>query len=374
MKDLVVKKIEDKKIIWFKNSNSYLVLEPIVTEILLKINKNISFEEVEAWVIKKIDAPKNVIKEFIKDTYSLYSENNTITKEVSSETISYEVPTKFFSKKQYSINNFIFFFQFENEYLKSQIHPIFAHLEIKNKSNFHFNYQVFEHQNLIVFIKNNILIGSWEKEEAHVFQGKISMHLLIDCYKKPEDDWMGVFHASAISNKKESLLFLGDSGNGKSTSLALLNANGFDCIADDFVPIDINQNVYTYPAAISIKKNSVKTLLPFYPELENSAEIDLKKLNKIVRYLPPKNIDYDLKLKCKALIFIKYNPEVEIEIKQISKIDAFQQLIPDSWISPIEINTSVFLDWFLELPSYQLNYSNNSKMIETVYKIFNDEL
>jgi len=63
-----------------------------------------------------------------------------------------------------------------------------------------------------------------------------------------------------------------------------------------------------------------------------------------------------------------------MEIKPISKIDAFQQLIPDSWISPIEKNATVFLEWFLELPSYQLTYSNNSKMIETVSKIFKDEL
>jgi hypothetical protein len=163
-------------------------------------------------------------------------------------------------------------------------------------------------------------------------------------------------------------------GNGKSTSLALLNANGFDCIADDFAPVDNNKFVHTYPAAISIKKKGIKTLLPFYPELENTAQHHLKKLNKIVRYLPPKNIDYDLKLKCKALVFIKYNPEVELEIKPVSKINAFQQLVPDSWISPIEENVEVFLDWFLDLPNYQLTYSNNQKMIETISKIFNDEL
>ncbi|MEE9349555.1 MAG: hypothetical protein V3U80_05865 [Flavobacteriaceae bacterium] len=374
MKKLVVKKIEDKNVVWFKNSNSYLVLEPLVTEILLKINKNVSLEEIETWTSEKTASAIDIIKKFIKDIYSLYLESNKITKETSEEYTDYKTPTKYYSEKQYSIKNSIFIFQFENEYLESQIHSIFAHLEIKNQPNFHFNYQIFEHQNSILFVKNKKLIGGWKKEEVHIFQGKISMHLLIDSYKKLEENWMGVFHASAISNGKESMLFLGDSGNGKSTSLALLNANGFDCIADDFVPIDNDKNVYTYPAAISIKKKSIKTLLPFYPELENTTEHHLKKLNKIVRYLPPKNINYDLKLKCKALVFIKYKPKVELEIKSISKIDAFQQLIPDSWISPIEKNATAFLDWFLELPTYQLTYSDNSKMIETVSKIFNNEL
>lgn len=66
---------------------------------------------------------------------------------------------------------------------------------------------------------------------------------------------MGVFHASALGNSKKTVLFLGDSGNGKSTSLAILQANGFTCIEDDFVPIDAKkQEVYSFPAAISIKK------------------------------------------------------------------------------------------------------------------------
>jgi len=73
-------------------------------------------------------------------------------------------------------------------------------------------------------------------------------------------------------------------------------------------------------------------------------------------------------------VFIKYNPKIELEINSISKVDAFQQLIPDSWISPLEKNAATFLEWFLELPCYQLTYSNNIKMIETVANIFNDDL
>ena len=99
------------------------------------------------------------------------------------------------------------------------------------------------------------------------------MELIQAIHQNNEADWMGVFHASAVGNSKKTVLFLGDSGNGKSTSLAILQANGFACIADDFVPIDVKkQEVYSFPAAISIKKNSLKTLLPIYPELATTAE------------------------------------------------------------------------------------------------------
>ena len=374
MSKQIIKSIEDKKIIWFKNSNSYLVFEPLVADILSKIDATIPTQKIEGWCSNKLDVPKEVISEFIRNVYSIHNENNSIIKKDVIEAIHFKIPYPFISEKYYLINNCIFKIQFETEFHLLKNHPTFAHLEIKEQTKFDFNYTIFNNNETIHFLKNDILIGKWEEKEAHVFEGKLSMHILIDIYKKPETNWMGVFHASAISNGKESMLFLGDSGTGKSTSLALLNANGFDCIADDFVPIDNGKNVYTYPAAISIKKKSVKTLLPFYPELENSAEFHFKKLNKIVRYLPPKNINYNLKLTCKALIFIKYNPGVEIEISTISKIEAFRQLVPDSWISPLEKNAVVFLDWFLELPCYQLTYSNTKKMINTVSKIFNNEL
>ena len=86
------------------------------------------------------------------------------------------------------------------------------------------------------------------------------MKIIEYIYGKPEDNWMGVFHASALSYKKDTILFLGDSGSGKSTSLALLQAHGFHCVADDFVPIDNDQLVHSFPAGISIKENSLKTL------------------------------------------------------------------------------------------------------------------
>ena len=65
---------------------------------------------------------------------------------------------------------------------------------------------------------------------------------------------------------------------------------------------------------------------------------------------------------------------VDEDFKKISKINAFQQLVPDSWLSPKKENAQIFLNWFKKLNCYQLTYSNNEKMIETVTKIFNNDL
>lgn len=182
---------------------------------------------------------------------------------------------------------------------------------------------------------NNTIINGWKSNEIHFFQGKFSMDLIQAIHQNKKEDWMGVFHASAVGNSKKTVLFLGDSGNGKSTSLAILQANGFTCIADDFVPIDAKkQEVYSFPAAISIKKNSLDTLLPIYPELATTAEYNFKRLHKIVRYLKPNTTDFTQHLPCRELIFIKYEKNAALQFSKINKIAAFSQLIPDSWISP----------------------------------------
>ena len=368
---LLYKELEDKTIVWFSDSNEYIVVESLVAQILSLLERNTEKSEILTTILREIDIPNQQAKNLIDDVEVLL---NTSKKEHEIVEPIIE-PNSFELSKFYLINDFIFQVDFLSEYEVSLVHPKFAHLEIESQEKIDFHYKVYSNDNVICFSINNQIIGSWNLNEVHFFQGKFSMKLVENIHQKNEDEWLGVFHASAISNGKESMLFLGDSGNGKSTSLALLQANGFTCLADDFVPIDAKkQEVYSFPSAISIKKNSLQTLLPLYPELENSAEYHFKKLNKIVRFLPPNNSDYTNHLPCKALVFIKYIKDSDLIVNQISKTEAFEQLVPDSWLSPIKKNAKIFLNWFSKLPCYQLTYSNNQKMIETVSKIFNDDL
>ena len=145
-------------------------------------------------------------------------------------------------------------------------------------------------------------------------------------------------------------------------------------MADDFVPIDIyNKEVHSFPASISIKKNSLDTLLPLYPELASTSEFHFKRLNKVVRFIKPNNLNNIQSLPCNELVFIKYKKGQSLEFTEINKIDAFSKLVPDSWLSPKKENVNVFLDWFSKLNCYQLTYSDNVEMIQTVTKLFNNE-
>ena len=99
------------------------------------------------------------------------------------------------------------------------------------------NIKFFYSDHKLFILKNNQVIGAWESSRLHEFQGKFSMELMCSFYNKTEHDWMGVFHASTISKNNRSIMFTGNSGNGKSTLVSILMANGFNVIADDFSPI-----------------------------------------------------------------------------------------------------------------------------------------
>jgi len=373
---ITYRKVENKTICWFKNKNEYVVLENTTANILQKLNTGNSVDKIATSLSKELKIPLETANNFVLELkQNFLNEENKENKTSKNDLKDIKKPVDFQFVKFYKINNIVFKISFLSETELSFVHPKFAHLVTEETSNITNEFDVFIKNEHIYLYVNNNFINAWNRAEIHYFQGKFSMELIQKIHQKEEDEWLGVFHASAISNGKKSMLFLGDSGNGKSTSLALLQANNFTCLADDFVPMDAKkQEVYSFPASISIKKNSLATLLPIYPELETSAEYNFKRLNKIVRYLKPNNNNFFAHLPCNDLVFIKYQKEAELSCKKISKIDAFQQLIPDSWLSPKEENSQKFLDWFTGLNCYQLTYSNNDKMIKTVTDLFNNDL
>lgn len=373
-KEILFRDIDKKSIVWFENSNQYIVLEKKAAQILKELHVGIPINDIAQNLVSELDVPIKNIERFISDLEKnilLPNTNQGVVKQ--KEYTNLTPPAKFEFSKYYDINGIVFKIDFSNELELSLVHPKFAHLEVLQQEKFDHYYQVFNDDSSTFLYADKVFIGAWSYNEIHYFQGKLSMQIVQSLHQKPEKDWLGVFHASAVSDGTNGMLFLGDSGNGKSTSLALLQANGFHCIADDFVPVSaMTQDIFSFPAAISIKKNSLDVLLPLYPELKSSAEYHFTRLNKIVRFLPPKNDKAINQVPCIGFVFIKYDKNIEFEITKISNIDAFENLIPDSWLSPIIENVDAFLNWYSDIPCYKITYSNNDKMISEVSKLFTD--
>jgi hypothetical protein len=371
----LLKPIDDKTVLWSSRDNQYLVLENTTALLVSKLSKGIDFEDISRDLSQELSLPIKETADFVLDLKKRFIDldpTSNSNKKESFEGVT--IPGVLSVEKFYKINNLIIKACFDSQEACFLIHPKFEHLEVAEQKH-EFCLKTFTQNARIFLAVEDQLIESWPFDEAHFFQGKFSMQLIQKIHNRQEDKWLGVFHASAVSNKNSAMLFLGDSGNGKSTSLALLQAHGFDCIADDFVPVAAqNQDIYSFPAAISVKKTSLDTLLPFYPELGDSKEYEFKVAQKMVRYLKPNNNDFSTHVPCKGLVFIKYTKDAPLSCEKIDKVTAFQKLVPDSWLSPIKENAAIFLDWFDTLDCFELTYSNNNEMVAQVSKLFRDEL
>lgn len=368
--------LEGKKILWLSEANKYIVVTPPVDKIIEQLYEGTKEKLILEYCKVKLELSFDDATHIIQQVkYNL----NNIQDNVRKNTIRSNFNpkgTNFNCTRFYKIYGFIFYIEYETNNIEHLIHPKIAHLEIHQTTGFDHHFQLFKINNNTALTVNCDLIGTWRNEEIHFMTGKVSMEILQKIYQNKENDWMAVFHASGISNGKKSIMFLGDSGNGKSTLAAILMANGFDVLADDFLPVESkNSHLCSFPAAISVKKQAIDILSEIFPELNDAREYSYPTFDKTVRYLsnPDWAIGIPKKVPCKALVFIKYDPGSDLKFNNLPKDIAFQKLIPDSWISPLGKNAERFLDWFAKLPCYQLTYSDNRKMADTVKKLFQDD-
>jgi len=372
---LLTKTIEDKRYLWLEGTNQYVVLEHEAFSVVEKLNKGVLLKTIATDLETTLSVPFETALKFVKELEErVLNSSITVQENSINELSKVTIPDNFKIITTYRVNNTLIKVSYKGDLEASYIHPKFAHLETKT-ANKEIDFKIFIANDKIYLAINNKVKYGWSKDEIHYFQGKFSMEFIQAMYHKEESEWMGVFHASAVSNQKKAVLFLGDSGNGKSTSLALLQKYGFQCLADDFVPVAAtNKEVYHFPAAISVKNSSLQTLAPLYPLLNDTKEYHLKRLNKRVRYLPPNYTDTQTHLACKDLVFIKYQKDVALSFSKMSKQKAFEQLVPDSWLSPKKENATTFLEWFATLNCYQITYSQTNEMVASVTKIFNNDI
>jgi len=369
--------IANKQAIWLSDLNKYLLLNPPADEIVLKIYEGESDHSILNYCVDNLKYSQqeaDLILYQIKNNLECLKKDKS-EERVKPESLLKNSPENFDCKRTYKINEEVFLIEYESTNLEYLVHPKFAHLEISNEHAFSNHFQLFQENAKIKLIVNGAIKGCWKKDAEHFMTGKVLMEILQQITHSQEKDWMAVFHAAGISNGKQGLLFLGDSGNGKSTLSALLMASGFEVLADDFLPVESKTSyLSSFPSAISVKKQAIDLLAAGFPELKHAKEYTYPLFNKTVRYLSNPNSSKGVpkKVPCKALVFVKYEVNSGIQFTALAKDIAFQKLVPDSWISPLEANAKRFLDWFNRLPCYQLTYSNNKAMVKTITKLFDE--
>ncbi|MDA9356984.1 hypothetical protein N8376_06605 [Flavobacteriaceae bacterium] len=359
---------KDNYIVWLKNANRYIVLDSKIFN-LLNIKFELSHNDFLIEICKVLNIDSITAEKINIDIEQLLLESNQIYSKKEESPSQTLIDCKIIHF--YSFNNIIIKVSFDSEDTKNLIHPKYKHLEVFNPKSFDINYNLFKKKYRIYIFKAKQLLGSWDDSEMHEFQGKFSMEFLCSTYNKNEHDWMGVFHASTISKNNQSIMFTGDSGNGKSTLVSILMAKGYNVISDDFTPI-LREDLKTYcfPTAISIKEKSFDMIESMHPEIADFKEYYINELKGNIKYLPP--ITNKINASCNSVVWVKYSKGSDNNLEKISKASALQKFLPEAWISNQEINAKAFMNWIVETRFYELNYSDNNELPSLIDRFFVD--
>jgi len=206
-------------------------------------------------------------------------------------------------------------------------------------------------------------------DDAEHFQGAVLLDILNILHNKTKEDWMAVFHASAVSFGEKALLFTADSGGGKSTLAALLVTNGGKLISDDFVPVSLDDpKVFPLPSALSVKKGALPVLKDFFPELRQLQE---EWDGESELFLPfPEERTEGSPVRAQAIVFVRYDPSAGFSLTRESNLEMMNALLKQSWIPGNAEAAGGFLAWYFSLPVYSLTYSDSEKMSEEIKPIF----
>ena len=365
----ISKKIDiNTNIIWFEKSNKYIIVDDFINNLILNkinsylypISKDLKNNKINSSDLQHIE---NDLKELLEDcnTQRLKKE----TKNILKENESFEFQSLFtFNSRTVKV-------EYENESLKELIEPKFIHLKSNNKENLLF--KIFAKNKKLYLFKENLFLGEWDSSEMHEFQGKVSMELTSFFHNKKDEDWTAVFHGSTLYRDNNSLMLTGDSGSGKSSLSAILMANGYSLIADDFSPMDINCIHYNFPSAISVKEGFFYKAGKIFGSFNQLDKFYIDEIKGNVKYLPANNNNNNnliLSANCSKVINVKFGKDLKNEIKQVNKGVSLQKILPDAWISNEKKHAKSFIRWIKSSVFYDLTYNDDKKVLQMINNIF----
>jgi hypothetical protein len=203
-------------------------------------------------------------------------------------------------------------------------------------------------------------------------------------YDIPKESWMSFIHASAVTNGSEAILLCSSSGSGKSTMAALLQSPSASppanpdsrlyFMSDDFVPVDaVSKKAHVFPAALTLKAGSFPVISLLYDPASDADSGYSGLTNRNIRYLRPSFPERDQykPREVKSIVFIRYDPSIEFKIKKIPAARALTMFHQEAWVSHNPEHAREFIDWFVTISFYKLDYSDNRKAIEAISGLFN---
>jgi hypothetical protein len=374
--EYLVKELNGIYAVWLAEVNRYILFrEPAFRVFMLWAECKPEQEIIEDTSIKyklPLNEAERFTNEIIKQVYGLLHEKN-IKEETS---ITHIFPQNHYQqnlRRTYDINGTKILIIYGNSYIEEHIHPKLQHLAaIPFNNEIAQSYLLSYTDGSYSLEKENESCIKTDYARLEELAGGVYLELLNIIHGISPVSWMGVAHASAISDGNNAVLFMAPSGGGKSTIAAIMLANGYKLISDDFVPISlIEPEIYNFPAGISVKESSIAHLKEYFPELSDSRITERAGLNKTGVYLPFPCIGADEKnVKAKAVVFVQYDKSVVCKIERQLNHEFMEQFLVESWIANNPAAAGRFMEWYFNLGVYTLHYSNTKKAVAAIKKIF----
>ena len=351
--------INNYSVVYFFNSNSYLILDPKTYPYYR--NFKINYTKEDYLKALSLNEPQDVGDAFfeiftelskISNLIDPYQSENLNVTTCKSLTITY--------------NNSLISVNYDSEQTLNKVFSKFKHLETQeNKIGQVLNIS----QTSTGYQLENSLGKSWQwnHNNIHLFQGKFTFELLNCIYKKTADKWLGTFHASTIGNGQEAVMLVGNSGSGKSTLSALLMYAGYDLIADDVTPmLGENNHIYVLPAAISVKEKSFEAIKPFVKDFDKLPALYVNETKGHQKFIPPKPLKNlnQLDYPCRNVVLVRYSHKpIKTTLKKGDIKIILEELISESWLSHSELHAKSFIKWLSKISFHELRYHHSNEAI-----------
>ncbi len=375
--EYVSRKKGDAYIIWLQKSNQYISIKNPAFEIFQLLAKNEARENIYDFLQKEYAFALDFCQDLVNDVENQIATINSKGMEAIETTVqpdSSEFSFVPYSEKVYQFGEKVFSVSYETERLENWLHPMLVHLEAGKKEISSFRYDLFNFNGKVVFREGKSGTGLISENKSTHLADQILLHIANKLFGKSQNDWLMTVHASAVTNRKKTILFTAASGSGKTTLAALLLQKGYGLVADDLVLIDKQKRAYGFPSALSVKQGAVKTLQTIYPELKEKEEVHLSP-DKQVRYLTAdsfKNRSSEI-YPVEEVVFVDYNPKFDFKLTSLSCFEGIQAFLEQADITSGATYAKAFLDWACAASFYRLSYSDKDLAMDAITKIFEDE-
>ncbi|MGD9931349.1 MAG: hypothetical protein AB7U05_15110 [Mangrovibacterium sp.] len=373
----VKKKIGQSYLVWLQNSNLYFQLEEPAWFVFSKLARRYRPETIAVEFGQRYGLSSEESLAFVTEMRDRVEEFNQPPASFENDRSVMDAFQKYvftpISVHQYQFGTKVVRFSYEKEGLVKYIHPLVEHLEVDGDQRESSSFELFTCEGRVVFRLDGEVKGYWGKADSEYTKGKIFLELINVLHDKSDSDWLMTVHASAITNGRKTMLFSAEPGSGKTTMAAMLQAEGFHLISDDFVPFDkYSMHAYPFPIAMSVKEGAMRLMTSLYPDLEKRPLHDLGP-EKQVRYLPVENHKMTMIFPAHELVFIKYDQEVDFRMAKLEPIQAIKMLLDQIWVPPSPENVALLFDRLEQFSFYQLVYSNNRKALDAIKQLFDHD-